>query len=180
MNVSIKIFAVAALALFALSGCSTNNNKADDGDDTSSCGNATRHCVPPRPEESTGSDLSKQGEDNGGTSVKPPIGGGDPMPPPTTKPTNYEPDTTNYKKEPEKEPPQQQPIDPTKIVTWSKEVDKWIMNQHQIDPKEQEQREVWILDADTGSIRAKVVLTADGVRRLEGGFYVIFPEEYNS
>jgi len=178
MKTPIKTLAFAALALFALSGCSTNNSKADDGDNTPSCGNATRHCVPPRPEESTGSDLSsKQGENNGGTSVKPPVGGGDPMPTPQP-PTSYESDTTKYVKEPEKEPPQQQPIDPTKIVTWSKEVDKWIMNQHQIDPKEQEQREVWILEADTGSIRAKLVLTADGVRRLEGGFYVIFPEEY--
>ena len=172
MNVSIKIFAVAALALFALSGCDFSSNTDNDNpavrDDLS----------------------SKQGEDNGGLSVPPPIGGGDPMPPPEyvypeikpeptpQPPTSYEPDTTKYVKEPEKEPPQQQPIDPTKVVTWSKEVDKWIMNQHQIDPKEQEQREVWILEADTGSIRAKVVLTADGVRKLEGGFYVIFPEEY--
>jgi len=173
MKTPIKTLAFATLALFALSGCDFSSNTDNDSpavrDDLS----------------------SKQGEDNGGTSVKPPIGGGDPMPPPEyyvppskpeepTPPANYESDTTKYVKEPEKEPPQQQPIDPTKIVTWSKEVDKWIMSQHQIDPKEQEQREVWILEADTGSIRAKIVLTADGVRRLEGGFYVIFPEEYNS
>jgi len=148
MKTPIKTLAVAALALFVLSGCDFSSNTDSDSP-------AVRDEL----------------------SVKPPIGGGDPMPPPTP-PANYEPDTTKYVKEPEKEPPQQQPIDPTKIVTWSKEVDKWIMNQHKIDPKEQEQREVWILEADTGSIRAKVVLTADGVRRLEGGFYVIFPEEY--
>jgi len=170
MKMQIKLFACAILAVFVLLGCDPSPNPDDDTLGT-------------RDETS-----SKQSEDNSGLSVPPPangggdVGGGDPMPPEYVKPeptpqppANYKPDTT-YVKEPEKEPPQPQPIDPPKPVTWSDEVEKWVRAQYQIDPKEQEQREVWILDGT--SVRAKLVLTVDGIRRLEGGYHVIFPEEY--
>ncbi|MDR2581872.1 MAG: hypothetical protein LBC75_00140 [Fibromonadaceae bacterium] len=190
MKMPIKLFACAILAFFAISGCDFSSNTDDES-------------LGARDELS-----SKQGEDNGGTSVPPPSGGGgDPMPPPEqnyvppSKPEEPKPceapwssvipcieteegwvvaggGEPEYVKEPEKEPPQQQPIDSPKPVTWSDEVEKWIRAQYQIDPKEQEQREVLILNGIGGSVKAKLVLTVDGIRRLEGGLHVIFPDEY--
>jgi len=157
MNMSKKTITVATLAIFALSGCDISSNTDDDS-------------LGVRDELS-----SKQGDANGGGSSLP-APDGDPMPPPEYVYPNYEPDTTKYVKE----PLQQQPINPAETATWSLEVDKWIVEQVMLDPnepKKQEEREVWLVD-DDGLFSSKLVITADGIRKLGGGFKVIFPDEY--
>jgi hypothetical protein len=173
MNMSTKIATVATLASFALIGCDFSSN-TDDGS------------LGTRDEFS-----SKQGEDNGGLTVLPSVGGGDPMPPPEYVPEISKPEPIPEPSKQgevggvtplpgipyEKEPPQQQPV--IVGVIWSPEVDKWIVEQVMLDPndpKRQEEREVWLLDYD-GLFVKKLVITADGIRLLEGKFKVIFPRE---
>jgi len=175
MKIQMPIIVGVTLTLFALIGCSTgiDTDIADLGD---------------RGKSSTNDLSSKPDEDNGGLTVLPSIGGGDPMPPPEiSKPEPIPPskqgeDNGGLTVLPsidggEKEPPQQQPI--TESVIWGIEVDKWIVEQVMLDPndpKRQEEREIWLLDYD-GLFVKKLVITADGIRLLEGKFKIVFPIE---